>query len=238
MIAPLRLVLAEDGELLRAGIVALLEGYDDVRVVAVATDYDELLAAADRAYPDVVLTDIRMPPTSTDEGIRAAGRLRETHPKLGVVVLTQYADAEYALDLVAGGSQGRGYLLKERVANADELVAALHEVAAGGSVIDETVVDGLVSAGSRQPDSALSRLTPRERDVLTHVARGMSNQAIAATLSVTDRAVEKHINSIFAKLDLPADSPLHRRVAAALVYLNDLGTAEPPAGSMPGPARW
>lgn len=238
MIAPLRLVLAEDGELLRAGIVALLEGYDDVRVVAVATDYDELLAAADRADPDVVLTDIRMPPTSTDEGIRAAGRLRETHPELGVVVLTQYADAEYALDLVAAGSQGRGYLLKERVANADELVAALREVAAGGSVIDETVVGGLVSAGSRQPDSALSRLTPRERDVLTHVARGMSNQAIAATLSVTDRAVEKHINSIFAKLDLPADSPLHRRVAAALVYLNDVGTAEPPAGSMPGRARW
>ena len=238
MIAPLRLVLAEDGELLRAGVVALLEGYDDVQVVAVATDYDELLAAADQLDPDVVLTDIRMPPTLTDEGIRAAGRLRETHPELGVVVLTQYADAEYALDLVAPGSQGRGYLLKERVANADELVAALREVATGGSVIDETVVGGLVSAGSRRPDSALSRLTLRERDVLTHVARGMSNQAIAATLSVTDRAVEKHINSIFAKLDLPADSPLHRRVAAALVYLNDVGTAEPPAGSMPGRARW
>jgi len=238
MIAPLRLVLAEDGELLRAGVVALLEGYDDVQVVAVATDYDELLAAADQLDPDVVLTDIRMPPTLTDEGIRAAGRLRETHPELGVVVLTQYADAEYALDLVGAGSQGRGYLLKERVANADELVAALREVAAGGSVIDETVVGGLVSAGSRRPDSALSRLTPRERGVLTHVARGMSNQAIAATLSVTDRAVEKHINSIFTKLDLPADSPLHRRVAAALVYLNDVGTAEPPAGSMPGRARW
>jgi len=238
MIAPLRLVLAEDGELLRAGIVALLEGYDDVRVVAVATDYDELLVAADEAEPDVVLTDIRMPPTLTDEGIRAAGRLRETHPELGVVVLTQYADAEYALDLVASGSQGRGYLLKERVANADELVAALREVAAGGSVIDETVVDGLVSAGSRQPDSSLSRLTRRELDVLTHVARGMSNQAIAATLSVTDRAVEKHINSIFTKLDLPSDSPLHRRVAAALVYLNDVGTAEPPTGSVPGTARW
>jgi DNA-binding NarL/FixJ family response regulator len=124
------------------------------------------------------------------------------------------------------------------VANADDLVAALREVAAGGSVIDETVVGGLVSAGSRRPDSALSRLTPRELDVLTHVARGMSNPAIAATLSVTDRAVEKHINSIFAKLDLPADSPLHRRVAAALVYLNDVGTAEPPTGSVPGTARW
>jgi DNA-binding NarL/FixJ family response regulator len=238
MTPPLRLVLAEDGELLRAGVVALLEGYDDVEVVAVATDYDELLAAADQARPDVVLTDIRMPPTLTDEGIRAASRLRETHPDLGVVVLTQYADAEYALALVEGGSQGRGYLLKEKVANADDLVAALREVAAGGSVIDETVVDGLVSAGSRRPDSAMSRLTPRELDVLTHVARGMSNQAIASTLAVTDRAVEKHINSIFAKLDLPADSPLHRRVAAALVYLNDVGTAEPVARPAPGATRW
>ena len=238
MTSPLRLVLAEDGELLRAGIVALLDGYDDVDVVAVATDYDELIDAVDRADPDVVLTDIRMPPSLTDEGIRAAGRIRETNPDLGVVVLTQYADAEYALDLVASGSQGRGYLLKERVANADDLVAALREVAGGGSVIDETVVGGLVSAGSRRPDSALSRLTPRELDVLTLVARGMSNPAIAAALSVTDRAVEKHINSIFAKLDLPADSPLHRRVAAALVYLTDVGTAEPPTGSVPGTARW
>lgn len=176
----------------------------------------------------VVLTDVRMPPTFSDEGIRAAVRLRELYPGLGVVVLTQYADVEYALDLIRGGSEGRGYLLKERVGAVSELVGAITTVATGGSVIDRTVVDALVTAGARRRDSALERLTPRELEVLTLMARGMSNQAIAAELVVTDRAVEKHINAIFAKLDLPTDAPVHRRVAATLVYLSEVGIGGAP----------
>ena len=219
----IRLVLAEDGDLLRAGVLALLEAYDDIEVVATATNLPELLAAVDRHRPDLVLTDIRMPPDFTDEGIRAAGELRRTHPEVGVVALTQYTDVEYALDLVREGSNGRGYLLKERVADCDELVAALRTVAAGGSVIDELVVDALVATSTRRRDSVLDRLTPRELEVLSMVARGMTNGAIAAELVVTDRAVEKHINSILSKLDLPADAPVHRRVAATLVFLSEAG---------------
>ena len=219
----IRLVLAEDGDLLRAGVLALLEAYDDIEVVATATSLPELMAAVDGHRPDLVLTDIRMPPDFTDEGIRAARQLRRTHPEIGVVALTQYSDVEYALDLVSEGSQGRGYLLKERVADVDELVGALRTVAAGGSVIDQLVVDALVATGSRRPDSMLDRLTPRELEVLAMVARGKTNGAIAAELVVTDRAVEKHINSIFTKLDLPVDAPFHRRVAATLVFLSEAG---------------
>ncbi len=219
----IRLVLAEDGDLLRAGVLALLEGYDDIDVVATATSLPELLAAVDAHAPDLVLTDIRMPPDFTDEGIRAATLLRRTHPQIGVVALTQYSDVEYALDLVREGSDGRGYLLKERVADVDELVSALRIVAAGGSVIDQIVVDALVATSTRRTDSVLDRLTPRELEVLAMVARGMTNAAIAAELVVTDRAVEKHINSILSKLDLPADAPVHRRVAATLVFLSEAG---------------
>lgn len=220
---PIRLVLAEDGDLLRAGVLALLEAYDDIDVVATATSLPELLAAVDAHGPDLVLTDIRMPPDFTDEGIRAATQLRRTHPGIGVVALTQYSDVEYALDLVRDGSDGRGYLLKERVADVDELVAAIRTVAAGGSVIDQLVVDALVATSTRRPDSVLDRLTPRELEVLAMVARGMTNATIAAELVVTDRAVEKHINSILSKLDLPADAPFHRRVAATLVFLSEAG---------------
>jgi DNA-binding NarL/FixJ family response regulator len=219
----IRVVLAEDGDLLRAGVLALLEPYDDIDVVATATSLRELLAAVDQHRPDVLLTDIRMPPDFTDEGVRAAGELRHTHPDVGVVALTQYADVEYALDLVREGSAGRGYLLKERVADVDDLVAALRTVAAGGSVIDQIVVDALVETGTRRHDSLLDRLTPRELEVLSMVARGMTNAAIAVELVITDRAVEKHINSILAKLDLPADAPVHRRVAATLVFLSEAG---------------
>jgi DNA-binding NarL/FixJ family response regulator len=215
-------VLAEDGDLLRAGILALLEGFDDIEVVATATSLPELLAAVETHRPDVVLTDIRMPPDFTDEGIRAAGELRRTHPATGVVALTQYSDVEYALDLVRDGSDGRGYLLKERVADVDELVAALRTVAAGGSVIDQIVVDALMATGTRR-HSRLDRLTPRELEVLGMVARGMTNAAIAGELVVTDRAVEKHISSILTKLDLPADASVHRRVAATLVFLSEAG---------------
>ncbi|QSF59404.1 response regulator transcription factor [Nocardioides sp. zg-1228] len=219
----MRVVLAEDGDLLRAGVLALLEGHDDIEVVAAATSLPELLAAVDEHRPDVVLTDIRMPPDLTDEGIRAAGELRRTHPGVGVVALTQYSDVEYALDLVREGSDGRGYLLKERVADVDELVTALRTVAAGGSVIDQLVVDSLVAGGARRADSVLDRLTPRELEVLGMVARGMTNAAIADQLAVTDRAVEKHVGSILTKLDLPADAPVHRRVAATLVFLSEAG---------------
>lgn len=221
--SPIRVVLAEDGDLLRAGVMALLGGVDDIDVVATATNLPELLAAVDQHRPDVLLTDIRMPPDFTDEGIRAAGQLRRTHPEIGVVALTQYSDVEYALDLIRDGSNGRGYLLKERVADVDELVAALRTVAAGGSVIDQIVVDALVATSTRRRDSVLDRLTPRELEVLAMLARGMTNAVIAADLVVTDRAVEKHINSILSKLDLPVDAPVHRRVAATLVFLSEAG---------------
>ena len=230
----LRLVLAEDGDLLRAGIVALLDAVPTIEVVGVARSLPELLETVESATPDVVLTDIRMPPDLTDEGIRAAAELRRTHPQLGVVVLTQYTDVEYALDLIRDGSAYRGYLLKERIADATELVRAVHMVAAGGSVIDETVVEALMTAGSRRTGSPLDRLTPREREVLALVARGLSNQAIADELVVTDRAVEKHLGSILAKLDLPVDSALHRRVAATLVFLSEAGIGHAGEPATPG----
>lgn len=226
---PLRVVLAEDGDLLRAGLLALLADEPSLEVVGVAIDLPGLLGTVAKHRPDVVLTDVRMPPTFTDEGIRAAHELRRTHPSLGVVVLTQYADVEYALDLVGEGSVGRGYLLKERVSDIRELARALRTVAEGGSVIDQLMVEQLVRAGERRAGGPLSRLTERELEVLGHLARGQSNRAIADALVITDRAVEKHINSIFAKLDLPVDAPVHRRVAAALLYLSDVR-----AGARPG----
>ncbi len=221
--SPIRLVLAEDGDLLRAGVLALLEGYDDIDVVATATNLDELLKVVDEHHPDLVLTDIRMPPDFTDEGIRAAAQLRRTHPQTAVIALTQYSDVEYALDLISEGSNGRGYLLKERVAAVDELVAAIRTVAAGGSVIDQLIVDALVATSSRRSGSLLDRLTPRELEVLALVARGMTNAKIAEGLVLSERSIEKHINSILTKLDLPADSPVHRRVAATLVFLSEVG---------------
>ncbi len=221
---PLRVVLAEDGDLVRAGVLALLERFPEISVVGTATSLDELLRVVDDVQPDVLLTDVRMPPGFSDEGIQAAGRLRVTHPALAVLVLTQYADVEYALDLTSSGSAGRGYLLKERVADAEELVRALHTVAEGGSVIDETVVEALLRS-SRRRAGPLDRLTPRELDVLSHVAQGMSNQGIAEGLFVTPRAVEKHINSILSKLDLPGDESVNRRVAATLVFLSSTGTS-------------
>ena len=224
---PIRVVLAEDGDLLRAGVLALLRGHDEVEVVATATSLPELLEAVDDHDPDVVLTDIRMPPDFTDEGIRAASILRRTHPDVGVVALTQYTDVEYALDLVHEGSAGRGYLLKERVGAVEEIIDALVTVARGGSVIDQVVVDALVSSGTRRNDSPLERLTARELEVLAMVARGMTNATIAADLVITERAVEKHVSSILGKLELPADAPVHRRVAAALVFLSEAGVGGP-----------
>ena len=190
---------------------------------ATATNLDELLKVVDEHHPDLVLTDIRMPPDFTDEGIRAAAQLRRTHPQTAVIALTQYSDVEYALDLISEGSNGRGYLLKERVAAVDELVAAIRTVAAGGSVIDQLIVDALVATSSRRSGSLLDRLTPRELEVLALVARGMTNAKIAEGLVLSERSIEKHINSILTKLDLPADSPVHRRVAATLVFLSEVG---------------
>lgn len=213
----LRLVLAEDNLLAREGLRSLLGAEPDLSVVAVCGDYDELVAAVDELNPDVVLTDIRMPPTGTDEGVRAAARFRRTHPSTGVVVLSQYDDPEFALALLKEGSRGRAYLLKERMSDPAELVAAVTAVAAGGSAVDPKIIDVLVRG--RRPSSALAQLTPRERDVLAAMATGKDNTAIAAALFLTPRAVAKHINGIFAKLQLNEEAEVHRRVKAVLLYL-------------------
>jgi DNA-binding NarL/FixJ family response regulator len=223
----MRVVLAEDSVLLRQGLVALLTEHPEVDEVIEAGDLDELVAAVERHDPDAVLADIRMPPTHTDEGIRAAERFRRTHPGLGVVVLSQHADAEGALALVAGGSTGRGYLLKERVSDVDQLVDALQAVTRRESVIDPHVVDALMRHRMRFDASPVARLTAREREVLGLIATGAANAAIAERLHVTSRAVEKHINSIFSKLDLPGGDQTHRRVAAVLLYLGETGGSTP-----------
>jgi DNA-binding NarL/FixJ family response regulator len=216
---PIRLVLAEDHYLVREGILGLLEARPDLDVVAVCDDLSSLLAAVEAERPDVVLTDIRMPPSDTDEGIQAAERLRETHPEIGVVVLSQYANPSYALALFQGGSARRAYLLKERVTDLDELEAAIRAVAGGGSVIDSKVVDALVAENARRDDSPLSQLTPRERDVLREMAEGKNNAAIADALLLTERSVEKVIHSIFLKFGLTWETAVHKRVKAVILYL-------------------
>src|SRR6202046_2555551 len=200
----IRVALAEDHVLLREGISRLVSASEDFELVGVASDLPQLLAVVAEQVPDVVVTDIRMPPTGTDEGIQAAAWIRQHHPGVGVVVLSQYTAPGYAVALLEHGSAGRAYLLKERVASVDELARAIRSVAAGGSVIDPMVVDELVRARSAQRSSGLSRLTVRETEILAEMAQGKSNSAIAATLFVTQRAVEKHTNSIFAQLGLSA----------------------------------
>lgn len=217
----IRLVLAEDNYLVREGVRQLIETQPDLEVVAVCTDLDSLLAAVETHRPDVVVTDIRMPPTGTDEGIRAAERLRQQHPKIAVVILSQFSDPDYALSLLEKGAAGRGYLLKERVSDIEQLANAIREVAQGGSVIDPKVIEGLVAAKVRKPQSPLAELTPREREVLALMAEGKNNAAIAGRLFLTERAVEKHINSIFSKLSLAEEKDTHRRVRAALLYLSE-----------------
>lgn len=212
--------LADDSLLVREGVRALLAMQPDLEIVGVAEDFDTLVAGAGATNPDVVVTDIRMPPTGTDEGIQIAARLRRERPEVGVVVLSQYADPAYALALLDGGSEGRAYLLKERVSEVDELLAAIREVAAGGSVIDSKVVEALVS-NKRPQQSDIERLTPREREILGEMAQGKSNAAIAAALVLSTRAVEKHTNSIFSKLGLSEEADVNRRVKAVLLYLAD-----------------
>ena len=216
---PIRVVFADDNYLLREGVKQLIDSQPELELAATATDFTTLMAAVEAERPAVVVTDIRMPPTGTDEGIRAAAQIRASHPEIGVVVLSQYAEPEYALSLLEKGAAGRAYLLKERVSDIDQLVNAIREVARGGSVIDSKVVEALVAARTRKTDSPLRDLTPREQEVLAAMAEGKNNAAIAAQLFLTERAVEKHINSIFSKLGLQEEKDVHRRVRAALLFL-------------------
>jgi DNA-binding NarL/FixJ family response regulator len=218
---PLRAVIAEDSLLVREGVRAVLR-QGGIDVVAESDTLPGLLAAVDEHRPDVVVTDVRMPPTGTDEGVRAATELRHRQPGVGVVLLSQYAEPGYATALLDGGSAGRAYLLKERVSDPGQLVAAVGEVARGGSVIDPAVVEVLVSASGRARSSPLAELTPRERDVLAHIAQGRSNAGVAAALHLSERAVEKHINVLFAKLGLAAEPDTNRRVKAVLMHLAEV----------------
>jgi DNA-binding NarL/FixJ family response regulator len=218
---PVRVALADDSLLIREGIEQLLASEPEIELVASCADVDELLAAVARENVDVVLTDIRMPPTMTDEGIRIASRLRDTAPEVGVLVLSQYSDSRYAIELLERGSERRGYLLKERINDRAQLRTAILTIAGGGSMMDPRMVDALVSARLRREASPLAALTPRERDVLAELAQGKSNAAIAESLVVTRRAVEKHINSIFLKLDLAFTEDVSKRVKAALLFLSD-----------------
>jgi DNA-binding NarL/FixJ family response regulator len=224
---PLRVVVAEDNLLVREGVVTLLEHQSGLEVCGSCGTYDELLDTVNAQRPDVVVTDIRMPPTGTDEGIRAALAIRDSHPEIGVVVLSQYVDPAYALSLLERGSEGRAYLLKERVSDATQIVHAIEEVARGGSVIDPLVVEALVAQRKGPSASALQRLTPREREVLEQMAQGRNNAGIAQALYLSERAVEKHINSLFSKLGLSEEPDVHRRVKAVLLYLAEHGGEHP-----------
>ena len=230
---PIRLVLAEDHYLVREGLRRLLEGQPGVEVAAVCGDLDSLLEAVDREAPDVVVTDIRMPPDHSDEGIQAARRLRETRPHVGVVVLSQYSDPSYALALLDTGSAGRAYLLKERVHDLEGLMAAINTVAGGGSLIDPKVVEALVAQRARRTTSPVSQLTPREREVLRKMAEGANNATIAKDLVVTERSVEKVIHSIFMKLGLTWEPAVHKRVKAVILYLAESDRGQPGSGSQP-----
>jgi DNA-binding NarL/FixJ family response regulator len=216
----IRVALAEDNVLLREGVSRLVSGDQQFELVGTAPDLPGLLALIERQDPDVVVTDIRMPPTGKDEGLQAAAWLRENRPKVGVVVLSQFTSPGYALALLEHGSAGRAYLLKERVASVDELAHAIRVVADGGSVIDPQVVDELVRSRSHPQASSLDALTPRESQILAEMAQGKNNAAIAAALVVSERAVEKHTNSIFMKLGLSEEKDVNRRVKAVLLFLS------------------
>jgi DNA-binding NarL/FixJ family response regulator len=221
----LRVVFAEDNYLVRAGTTALLAEVGEVELVRVVEGPDGLIAAVGDLKPDAVLTDIRMPPTYTNEGIIAAKRIRKEYPGTGVVVLSQHVEADYAYELLADGVAGLGYLLKERIAQVDELVRALQDVCRGGSVLDPKVVEGLLARRTAEAASPLNGLTERERQVLEQMATGRSNAAIAGRLYLSDRAVEKHISSLFQKLNLPPEGDVNRRVAAVLTFLKATAAA-------------
>ena len=215
----LRVVLAEDSYLVREGLRRVLESSGQVTVLDAVPTAEELLSVVARDAPDAVMTDIRMPPGHSTEGIRAAHAIRAAHPSVGVVVLSQHAEAGYVLDLVRHGADGLGYLLKERIGDREQLVHALRETARGGSVIDSVLVDALVGRRRLEQTSGLADLTDRELEVLRAMAQGMSNAAVAATLYLSESSIEKHVSAIFAKLGLAEEPRLHRRVAAVVAYL-------------------
>lgn len=223
----MRIVFAEDNYLVREGTKALLKTVDGLELVASVETAEQLLDAVAEHSPDVVLTDIRMPPTGTDEGIRAAKRIRAEHPAIGVVVLSQFVEETYAYDLLKDGAEKLGYILKERIADLDELVRALRAVNEGGSFLDPRVVEALIARKSLPADSPLADLTGRERDVLSAMATGKNNAAIAADLFLSERAIEKHINSLFTKLGLSNEPKVHRRVMAVLAFLREEGVPPP-----------
>jgi DNA-binding NarL/FixJ family response regulator len=214
-----RVVLGEDSYLAREGISRALEAIDEIELVASGADFDELVDAVNRLEPDLVLSDVRMPPSHTDEGIRLANQLRRSHPTIGVVILSQHSDALYALALLEDGSDGRGYLLKDRVRDQEELGRALLEVARGGTVVDAKIINELLAVRRRRETTGLETLTDREQEILALVAEGRSNGDVAEALVITKRAVEGHINSIFSKLELGDPEKVDRRVKAALLYL-------------------
>ena len=226
--ARIRVVLAEDSYVIREFLTATMSAAPEIELVAVCTNGKELRTAIATWNPEVVLTDIRMPPSGADEGVRIASALRDTRPDVGVVVLSQYAEPAYALSLLEQGTGGRAYLLKERIRDKEQLIDAIKAVANGGSVIDPIIVDVLIEARSRAAKSQLSELTPRERELLAEIAAGKSNAAIAQSLVLTKRAVEKHVNSIFSKLNLPETQDVSRRVKATLIYLSEEGVEGPP----------
>jgi DNA-binding NarL/FixJ family response regulator len=223
----IRVALADDSYLVREAVSQILARNPRIDLVAVCVDRDSLLAAVESERPEVVITDIRMPPTGNDEGIQIASQLRHTHPQVGVVVLSQYAEPSYGLALLQAGSDGRAYMLKERVSDQSQLIAAIEAVAHGGSFIDAKVVEALIEARGQAADSPLTELTPRELEILAAIAQGKSNGAISEELFLSKRAVEKHINSILLKLDLPEAHEVSRRVMATLIYLSAR------AGSLP-----
>jgi len=232
----LRVVLGEDHYLVRKGVTRLLDRDDAVDLVGQAATRDELERAIETHRPQVVVTDIRMPPGHADEGLQIAAGLAHRHPGMGVVLLSQYLEPAYALALFASGSAGRAYLLKDRVQDGRELVRAIETVHAGGSVIDPAVIAAMMSAQERKRRSVLADLTPREREILAHLAQGKSNGAIAETLVLTKRAVEKHVNAIFAKLGLVNAPEISRRVTAALMALAEPSYAAPPAPTAASPS--
>jgi len=216
---PIRVMIAEDDYLVREGARALLSAQPDIEVVGLAESPTELLAQLGARVPDAVLLDIRMPPTFTTEGIDLARQLRTQHPGIGVVILSQHADPEYALELLGEGSRSTAYLLKERLGDVDQLLHAIREVVVGGSVLDPEIVDAMLKAQRARPSTALELLTDRETEVLAEMASGKRNAAIARSLHITERSVEKHANAIFTKLGLTDANDLNRRVAAVLVFL-------------------
>ena len=220
---PIRVIVAEDSYMIREFLTAVLSSAPEVELVAVCSNGKELRTAIDAWDPDVVLTDVRMPPSGADEGVQVAASLRRERPEVGVVVLSQYAEPAYALSLLEEGTGGRAYLLKERIRDRGELIRAIEAVARGDSVVDPRIVDVLIDARSRAARSRLTQLTPRERQLLAEIATGKSNAAIAESLVLTKRAVEKHVNAIFSKLDLPEAEDVSRRVKATLIFLAEEG---------------